>query len=571
MGAFFLADNSTAGTQQIANATEALRAAGLNQFQHLHAPNFQLRYWHKANVAESPIFQVDSDNFCLHTGTLLYRETHAAAAARRVFDDYNQGQFKPEQLFGNFALLVCRNGELTLWTDALGIYPIWHDAELRTASSAMPALLASTVSPSLNRDAVYPYVFQEATFGGETPINGLWRLQPGRALRIDEDAKIIPGLSVPQATSISPDQLGDFIHQRLKAQFSAIYKVFSDSIDSALSGGYDSRLLLALCREQGSTPNLHVYGSDSSPDVLVAKRISQGEQIPLKHQNKAQGPKLTPEQFTQAVARNADALQSFPCDGIIDNGSDLATRLERTKSEQLLLNGGGGEVLRNFFYLPDRQYSPKQVLDSFYSQFDPAVCSTAFNSKRYYQRFQQQIAETVGHDGSKLERSEVEWLYPAFRCTYWMGQNNAINNQFGYFLTPLVDASIVRAAQRVPINRKNHGLFEAELIRHVSPVLASYPSDYGHDFSDAVPLKRRLKDWLTLLRPTWLRRYTYRFKNRSRDNWPYYLQDAYIQSLLPQGFRYMDRYFNIDKVNDAGQFKRICTLEYQLQRLNAND
>ena len=149
-----------------------------------------------------------------------------------------------------------------------------------------------------------------------------------------------------------------------------------------------------------------------------------------------------------------------------------------------------------------------------------------------------------------------------------MGLNNSINNQFGYFLTPFVEQLISETALTVPIKYKNYGAYQANLINKISPELAGYMSDYGHNFADPVPFKRKLKDWATLIRPTWLRKYTYRIKKQNKQSWPYYLREGYITKVLPNGWQYMPEFFVIDQINDQGQFKRLVTLEYLLQHLN---
>ncbi len=165
----------------------------------------------------------------------------------------------------------------------------------------------------------------------------------------------------------------------------------------------------------------------------------------------------------------------------------------------------------------------------------------------------------------RLSRRDVERLYPAFRCRYWTGRNTSVNNRFGWALTPFIEPATVANAIDVPIAIKNHGRFEAALINAFSPSLARYPSAYGHDFAGDVPLKRRLKDQLTLLRPPLLRRYAFRIKARmqppAQDG-----ADRSWQSAIDPSFPLMRDLFRIDQVRDRGQFLRICTLEYLFSR-----
>jgi hypothetical protein len=132
--------------------------------------------------------------------------------------------------------------------------------------------------------------------------------------------------------------------------------------------------------------------------------------------------------------------------------------------------------------------------------------------------------------------------------------------------TPPLTANIVPEANSAPIRFKNYGKLEAAMIRMISPSLASYESAYGHNFEGAPPLRRKFQDLSTMLRPPELRKYTYRLHKRTRDSWPYFLGPDYIETILPDGFPFMNRFFHVDRIADSEQFSRICTLEFLFRR-----
>jgi len=572
MGAFFLCRRHAGDDNAPARARETLARQGFERIDDLSTGRFSILYCSKQGADSSNVYRRDRDNFCFTVGTLIYGQQTGVEASRALFEDLAGKSLDRDALYGNFAIIHCRHGIVHLYTDPQGVYNVWHDTARQVFSSSFPVMFELAARLSVDPIAVYQQVFQEATFGGRTLFNEIARMKVGTAYVLDDACSTTTSLGSEEAPD-TRDEL-DFhvqrMHHRLSRQFEAIAACFGAHIDSALSGGYDSRLLLALCREQQVTPHLHVYGKDSSPDVQVAKRLCQGEGITLSHEDKSAYPAVTPEQFPDIVRNNFYAFQGNCADGILDNGSDLDTRRSRTRGGRLLLNGGGGEVMRNFFYLPDRSYRVQELLWSFYSRFDPAVTTSRFSERAYYDSLARSIREQTGIESGRLDRHSVEYLYAGFRCTYWMGQNNAINNQFGWFLTPFVDQYIARPAHDIPISLKNHGRFQGALINTISPALANYPSDYGHNFQGPVPLKRRLKDWTTLARPPLLRKYTYRLKKQSRQHWPYYLQDSFVKQILPHGFDYMQAFFQLQKITDAEQFKRICTIEYLLQHTGAS-
>ena len=72
----------------------------------------------------------------------------------------------------------------------------------------------------------------------------------------------------------------------------------------------------------------------------------------------------------------------------------------------------------------------------------------------------------------------------------------------------------------------------------------------------------------TLLRPPFVRRYTYRMRTRlSRGGpAPYFLKPQYMGKVIDQDFPFMSRFFRVREVKDAWQYNRLCTLEYLFQR-----
>lgn len=568
MGAFFVLRN------------DAPSRAPAQLLEHLHAHfvacgfaapfEVTMRDWHvavypKLNATRPHVHWIDDGNFAFATGTLIYRGAASSAALTRIWADEENGTFDPARLRGAYALGICRRGRLMLSIDAPGTYKVYRDETGTVTSSAFLAALAGVSRPEADVQGVYEYVFQAATYGGRTLVKGIRLLDPRQAIAFGTQATLLPlpasapGLGGPSTFAAHLDQC----LSALRDWFGEIVSCFGDRIDTALSGGYDSRLILALLLDRGVTPRLHVYGRKGDPDVRIALRIAEGEGLPIEHVDKSLAQRTPPLGLTETIAQNCRLLDAYPVDGIMDDGADVATRRDRAAGGALALNGGGGEIFRNFFYLPDRPFSVQEVIWTFYSQFDPASATELFSEHAYEQAMASAIADAIGTTAQALSREEVELVYPAFRCRFWTGRGTSVNNQFGSALTPFIDQRIIAGAAPVPIRYKNHGRFEAALIEALNPSLASYPSDYGHGFTGPIPFKRRLKDHLTLARPPLLRRYSFRVKARlKRSQVALSRYDTVIDPAFPQ----MSRYFRMEKIRDQGQFARVCTLEYLFTR-----
>jgi hypothetical protein len=197
----------------------------------------------------------------------------------------------------------------------------------------------------------------------------------------------------------------------------------------------------------------------------------------------------------------APGLGGYTWDGIFHNGTERGQRRYRVEGNSLALNGGRGEIWRNFFYLLGRSYSPREILSAFYSQFDPPSCTGAFLERDYFYRLEVKLGDLLRQRYSRLARPLVEWLYHNFPCRSWGGHMKTINSTFGYTPLPFLERPLTEHAATIPTGWKPHGAYEAELIRRIDHRLAAYPSGYGHSFAGPPPLRCRLADYGPIFAP----------------------------------------------------------------------
>lgn len=570
MGSFALIINVKPGDKREGLARTAMEKRGFSVTERLEAgPHVLLLA--PSMVASEPCLVRDGDSFAASSGTLFYKGLYGEEALKPLLQ--LDGIPARDDVSGCGAFLIFRNGTLTVFTDPLGTYKVYRDRDDRIWSDSFMTVAAVVEKPSINPQGIYEYVFQGATYGNETVLDQISLLDSNRIHRLNGSitSENWPGRIIPRIENRPMADHVEAVAGLLKDRYKAITKAFGTRIDTALSGGYDSRLTLALLLDQGVTPHLHVYGRDTDPDVVVAKAVCAGEGLTISHEDKSRiGGDTTPDAVAEATARQFHAFDGWPVDGVIGNGSDLATRQTRCKDGVLALNGGGGEIFRNFFYLPDCRYSVRHMLWTFYSQFEPRWCTEQFDERKYHNRLGRKVAGLFHEPGERLTRAEAEYVYPAFRGRFWTGRNTAINTHMGPALTPFLDHAVVAQAVTIPLTHKNHGQFEGALIKAISPALAGYLSDYGHDFAGPVPARRKAKDWMTYLRPPALRRVSFRMKMRLKPPaLPPLFSKDYRAAYLPGGIEIMDRFFDIDAVREPGQMNRILTLEMLFQHLNA--
>lgn len=530
------------------------------------------------NKENSVLAEFPGRGFLLQTGMFSYNGRYGDQARKDYFDDFNPRAPQVLGTSGHFCLVVGKAGTTAVVTDRLGVHKVYHDKTFSVVSNAFIGVAESIGDAQLDAQGCYQYAWNGATFGERTLLRDVATLPPGHAAVLTADgagtgvsilALPAPDLGETEATDGSAERLVDLHLERGRALFRLYREWFGDRINLSFSGGYDSRLLLALLVDAGITPRMFVYGRPGETECRIASLIAEGEGLGFELVDKSDRPIIPVDAYAEYLARDYALFDGWKSDGLFDNGADGPDRAARVRGGLVKMNGGVGEIYRNFFYLPNRRYSPREIVWTFYSRYDPRVCTALFDAGLYEREVAEEIRKAVGAEGGRLSRGEVELVYPLFRARYWTAREVVMNESFGPSLFPFLEPSLIKGTCDIPISLKSYGIFEGRMIRRLNRRIAAYPSIYGHSFAADPPLAHRAKAQLSYLRPPLLRRYAYRLRHVGRQPRPYYLQPDYLRAAMDPDFPITSRLFRVDAMNDCDLFNRVATIEYLAQRIGA--
>lgn len=516
------------------------------------------------------------EGFACCVGALWYRGRFASAALALLLADIDDDREPDEtELRGNFALFLHGKGRCVLMNDAPGFVRIYVSADGAFYSTSWLAVCAYSGPVELDEASAAEYVLLGASHSDNTVAQGITTLPLGRAFdlarrrsRLRFPASFWTASRVPA----SFDDAAAEAEALLRIVFEQAATAFPVRVRTALSGGFDSRLILAGLLACGVRPELFVYGSAGSEDVTVARATAASIGLPLSVIDK---DVLGAHLASPGIERLVDAALFFdgvPSDGIHDAGVDQQTRLEQMAGGFLGLNGGGGEIFRNYFHLPDRGFRAIDIVRTFYRGFDDKVFRRPNGRRAYEDRMAASIERTLGVDdaatGQKLTREQVELVYPLFRCHYWMGVNNSVAARYGCYMTPLVDLPLIRLACRLPLAWKNVGRLQARLIAVLHDGAAAERSAYGFRFIDGPDRRARMQEWATRMRPVSVRPFINALHRRfSRQQVPPGLLERW-RTLLPGEWR-LDRTLDLRRLPNTGAFNRALSIEVVWRELVA--
>jgi len=261
------------------------------------------------------------------------------------------------RLGGRWVLVVHDGADTIVFHDAAGLRPVYHEAAANGAAgelarcAAEPGLLARHVGLALDPGAL-AYLRTRGDSDSEvywmpgdtSPYAGVRALLPNHYLDLRTGQAIrywpttaIPEVEFPRAVSLSA--------RMLRGQLDAASRRWPLSI--SLTAGWDSRLMLALCREvaHGMFAFTLTYPGQRStnPDVQVPARLLP--KLGLRHHLIEYPARVDPD--VRAVARfNHGSIGEAFC-------ADIQSLLEAHPADRVCVTGDVAEVVKAHFRRDD--------------------------------------------------------------------------------------------------------------------------------------------------------------------------------------------------------------------------
>ena len=568
MGAFLIIKKDKKTTlnqieESYKDSINIFKKKGLELSKKIERQEFVLYLYYKYCLKEESFYEFENDDFILSTGTAIFKEKMGKEALKELFEDFISGKNVFNDLNGHFSIVISHNSNLYCFNDYLGLYRVYYDKTHTVFSSSFLAITKALKQKSISKQELYEYIFQGAFYGYKTIFKEVELLSSSHIWQIlskvSKTKKSIEFDNLSDSKNFK-ELIGRVSNTQLE-YFKMLKRVFGNKIASALSGGYDSRLMLALSKKANISLNLYVYGPESLEDVKIAKEITKSEGFKLDHINKDLYPKIDPEKYYENIKNNFycfDALSRF---GVFDNGSDIDTRIKRTSTSRIHLNGGGGEIYRNYWKLPYRSYSIKNFLKSKYHFVDFALCTDEFSKTEYFSNFEEKIKELLSIDGKRISKNEIVMLYPFLRFRFRMSINNSINNQFAYSLTPFAEPKFVFQSFNIPMKFKNDGFFQAFLIKVADFRISKYHSAYGMNFYDKIPIKNKIKGFMKRNVPVFMRPTLRKYMESREFRRPYFLQEEFLTNVFNIEELSMSKYIDVWEIKSEEMLSRALTLE----------
>ncbi len=351
---------------------------------------------------------------------------------------------------GIYVIILMFEGSLSVLTDHLGLYKVFYSAQNGIITNDLT--LISHGGFTIDAEALAQHDFFQH-FIGTTPYKGISVLKMGTSYALVGD-KIIEkytydlsperfyGLSSNHRCS--SDHLVEVFLQTIKN-----YLMFfdTDAVTMTLTGGGDTRAILAALLSLGIRPNCFTFGSSRSRDVEASSRIAYG--LKLNYKNHTYN-NITAAQYSQMV------------DNVINLGNPLihlhrAHRLESAKREReqrsdqsmVFMGCMGGDLIKGV-HLNDYIISEYVRRHYFENERLSSVFSSMLNDRFFIPDpiDQQQVLsaiEATSFAGSSRKQTEFDFAVRLIGSFHDYQDIFLFSKVFGRCMVPFFDIDFIEA------------------------------------------------------------------------------------------------------------------------------
>jgi hypothetical protein len=364
---------------------------------------------------------------------------------------------------------------LSVTTDPLGVARIYHG---RNGTLHAVSNRADLVARALTRPTDRPrrsvlgagwLLFFGYTMGSDTTYEDVHLVPPGAAVTIGtrgrlsigeaNDGLFVVADGTPHEHLLDAAEVDLVEHARRAGELPLHDRMLM------LSGGKDSRLVLAALHRAGQTAQLRARtdGWDHSPDCLVAKSLAAALDVPI-HQHTPSGTRLDAGAFRRTVREHAHLTS-----GAL---TTWTLRASARWSRRCVIGGLFGELLRTH-YGREGIETPGDLrlwLDEEMA-FDAAGLIGAEAAEHYWGWIRDWISGRLEAGVRPCDIPEV--FYATQRMRHWVGAQMEIEGS--PLINPLYTVSGLRAALRAGPEARGADSITFQLIERLSPGLLEIP------------------------------------------------------------------------------------------------
>jgi asparagine synthase (glutamine-hydrolysing) len=443
----------------------------------------------RLNGSGTPIVvDPETDSWLMAIGTWFHVDGYGVGSEARLLGRYLEvGSHQlAQELEGFFVIVVgdAKVKETIVFTDIVGsCHGFLRSWKSITALSSSSLLLAGLEDFSLDPSGCQEFLCTGIVYEDRTFYREVHKLGPATLSRFAEGT-LRDQRRYWQIRNITPDSLdGSEAARRLWAMLidaaHKIGKIFTQPVCD-LTGGYDSRVLVAAFLTAGVHFSTTVSGLPEAPDVV----LSQGLAKMLGLHNMHLEP---PAQTTFDQVKKAFLLTDGEYD-LIEYARIFEIHRLLSQHFHISINGSYGEVARGYWWeLLFPHAGARRKLNS------EKVARLRYGAQTYAPSiFSPELRlDLVSHLADVIERTnagltdlpntlQMDHAYLMMRMQRWQGRIASSTNRLWPCLSPFLFRTVLETMLQSSTRIRRRGLLIRRMLNEFQPRLADFPLEHGY-------------------------------------------------------------------------------------------
>ncbi len=497
MNLFLAALNLPGGTTRMAldtlrNMKTVYPSLDLTTFGHFQESDTVLAAWmHSADADIFPRVYIDQRDQqvtlwdgCLADGVGVSNVFDAATLASNweTLHEFLEGQYAAVQVRKNPASIEIIN-------DSLGMYPVYYLRQDQTWLVSNSVELLSQIGDvnALDPLGVSMFLSYGWASGDRTLRQGI------KVLPHAQRWKLVQGSNEPKSvcyfkrsdlaqkaqralSQSDIEKLGEQLIQPLKNLAQS-----SGALECPITGGRDSRVMVALLMSEGIDAQFYTGGAVESNDAKISGQLAR--QFDLPYVFTGSSLKDSGVKDKDAITDNWDATSTqfvLQNDGMISLGHIRNSFYQPLRQDSRLIHlyGGGGEIARGFYdsaayflHTHDPEYVQRYLSERLTRNRTELLSEDALlQAQAYLKEF---VAQVLDEGFAAVDVPDLFYTYE--RVRRWGGANFRPFRPKADVFSPFCTRPFIRAAFSVPAMRRYAEHVHYELIRSLTPALHRFP------------------------------------------------------------------------------------------------
>ncbi len=429
----------------------------------------------------------ETGSWLLSSGTWFHEEGYSSGAESRLLRRYLETDAKRlgRELEGFFVLVIgdARTREVIVITDIIGsCHCFERSLPDGTALSGSSLLLAALGNVHLDSAACQEFAYTGIIYEDRTFYREVRKLGPASIFRFvggekKSEEKYWRATEV-KSESLHGDSAVDALWEEMTRAAKRVHMLHANPVCD-LTGGYDSRALVAAFLGAGVRCSTAVFGDPKSADVRISQALAQKLSLPNLHS----------EPMQQISFEQVEA-----CLPLTDGEYDLVNYAQIREIHQRLsaqfgisINGSFGEVARGYWWellfprigargpldahkLAERRYAAQRFDGSMFPAGERLDLTAHFAG----------VIERTNAGLSDLPNTfQMDHAYLMMRMQRWQGRIASSTNQIWPCLSPFMFRSVIERMLGTGAMLRWRGLMIRKMLARFSPQMAHYPLEHG--------------------------------------------------------------------------------------------